>query len=122
MPKFTVWRSGSGHVNCWNTLPICCGEYHAETFMDACIQAAKFLNNECWTSFIVDGIMYVENNAVNRYGQKCGKYGFFQSQEDAMAETMKHFSTPQTITDSIGNTILADVRLSMNEIKIQYFL
>lgn len=122
MQKFTVWRSGSGHLNCWNTLPVYCGEYDAENFIDACKVVAACLDQECFTSYIVDGIMYIESTTSNKNRQKLGRYGFFQTQDAAMTETMKHFSTPQTLTDSLGNTILVDVRLLPNKVEVQYLL
>lgn len=122
MPKFTVWRSGSGHVNCWNALPVFCGEYDAKTFIDACKLASAHFDKERWTFYVVNGIMYIESDIRNEYGQKLGRYGFFQTQQDAMLETLNRFSTPQMITDSSGYTVLADVALSPNEITIHYLL
>ena len=92
MPKFTVWRSGSGHVNCWNPLPYNCGEFEADTFIDACKEAIKILcNPECWSVEVVDGVMFIESNETHRFGHRVGRYGLYPNEEDAMEETRRRF-------------------------------
>lgn len=122
MPKYNVWRSGSGRVNCWNPLPVFCGEYSAETFIDACILASEDLDKTLWKFIIKDGVLYIESDMVNQYGKALGLYGYFQTKSAAFRETVAHFSTPQLITDSVGNTISANVSISPDRIVIQNIL
>ena len=92
MPKYTVWRSGTAHMNNWNAKPCNWGEYEADTFLDACQIAFQSLHNfENWKSEIIDGVMFIESDEVRRFGLRLGRFGLYQTKEEALAETKRRF-------------------------------